>query len=179
MKTVIFFSNNRDITEDTIPYIMYGKYSHCGFIFIHDAGIEAFYTSPANVYRQFKDRSWNDDAFTFDFLLLSVDDEETRKLRSTCEACAKAKKPYNLLDVLLFHAPFRDPREISVFDAPTLNNTQAIITILRECLNRDNPLLQCLDGLHSRLTYMEVLYDRLTPHTLPVLWSNLSSFFNK
>ncbi len=75
-----------------------------------------------------------------DLLLLSVDEEEQRKLKSTCEACVAARKPFNLKDVMLMYVPFVSPEEISVFEAETLNNTQAVVLILRECLNPTNPL---------------------------------------
>ena len=105
--------------------------------------------------------------------MLSVDEEEARKFRATCEACAVTHKQFNLQDILLMLMPFRDPAEISIVDAKTLNNTQAIILILRECLNLDNPLRLGLEGLHSRMTFMNNLYDNLAPYALPVLWSNL------
>jgi len=105
--------------------------------------------------------------------LLSVDGEETHKLLSSCQACAQTKKAFNLHDLLLIHVPFREPKEIPLFEATTLHNTQAVILILRECLNPDNRLRQGLEGLHSRQTYTETMYERLRPYTLPVLWTVL------
>ena len=175
MKTVIFFGCELGKNEGSLHYLMYGKYTTGGILFVGDTKIEAFFTSQNDEYRSHvftREKNGNQEKAE-DFLLLSIDEEETRKMRATCEACVKAHKPFNLSDMLLIHIPFREPEEISVFAAQTLNSTQAVILILRECLNRDNPLLKGLEGLKSRQTFMDVLYDRLKPYTLPVSWTSL------
>ena len=90
----------------------------------------------------------------------------------TCEACVTVRKPYNLLDDILIHLPFT-ATELSVVDTPRLNNSQAIILILRECLNADNPLRRGLEGLNSRQTFMSVIHDILSLYALPVVWERL------
>ncbi len=48
-------------------------------------------------------KGWNNADVADDFLLLSLDDDEKRRLKVTCEACATIKKPLNLRDVLLMY----------------------------------------------------------------------------
>lgn len=180
MGVVIFFGREVDkVAFHPIPDMLYGKFSEGGFLFVSETQIELFFTLQGgefgkHVYpKDGKCEVWNTDKFALDFLLLSVDAEESRKIYSTCEACAKVHKPYNLRDMLLIHIPFRQPDELSVIDAPTLNNAQAIILILRECLNSDNSLRHGLEGLNSRQTLLSTLNDRLSPHALPVVWDSL------
>jgi hypothetical protein len=68
---------------------------------------------------------------------------------------------------------FVDPTELIIADALTLNNKKAVILLFCECLNADNPLRRSVEGLHSRQTLLETVYDRVAPHTLTVLWSTL------
>ena len=154
---------------------MYGKYEECGILFVGEMEIEGFYTLQGGEYQKrifTKEKGWGSHA-AVDFLLLSVDEEEQRKLKATCEACVAAHKPFNLYDVLMMFVPFVNPKEISVFEAETLNNTQAVVLILRECLSSNNPLRLALEGLHSRQTFAITLYERLSPHSLSVMWSSL------
>lgn len=182
MKVGLFFSRH----TNALTVLMYGTYSECGILFFDDTVIEAFYSIPDHVYSRrviSRDENWNkfwnNNGLEVDFLLLSVDAEEIRRLRATCEACVKVKKPFNMRDVLLIHVPFREPEEFSVTAAPSLNNTQAVILILRECLNQENSIQKCLEGLNSRQTYMDTLYNRLAPYTLSVFWCNLINFLKK
>ena len=176
MKVVLFFLREHVRTSDTFEYMMYGKYEEGGLIFVSDTAIEGFYTVPDAEYSRHvltHGRGWNSAKVADDFLLLSLDEEEKRRLKATCEACATVKKPFNMRDVLLMYVPFVDLKELSIAEAPTLNNTQAIILLFRECLNADNPLRKSVGVLHSRQTLLEAVYDRVAPHALPVLWSNL------
>ena len=181
MKVALFFLQRMVKTlDDTVQQLMYGRYTEGGFLFVGDSDIKGFFTIPDREYSMvaFSESfisKCREGGAAIEFLMLSIDEEETRKIRATCEAFAKTHKPFNMKDVLLIHVPFREPVEISIFDAQTLNNTQAVILILRECLNQDNPLRVGLDGLNSRKTFMSDLYDRLAPYTLPVFWSSLNS----
>jgi hypothetical protein len=85
------------------------------------------------------------------------------------------RKPFNLQDILLLHAPFREVADLPIDQAPTLNNAQAMVLILRECLRTDNRLRECVDGLHSRQVVLEDLFKGLHPLSVPVCWANLSS----
>lgn len=178
MKVVIFFVGN------TVNNPVWGRYIGGGLIFTGDSNcenrnsIDAFFSRSGEVFsrREFTDstiKKYSEEGLEVEFLQLYVDEEEARKIRATCEACAITRKPFNMRDVFLMLLPFRDPEEISLFEAETLNNTQAIILILRECLNKENPLRMGLEGLNSRNTFLDNLYDRFAPYALPVLWCNL------
>jgi hypothetical protein len=175
MKVVLFFMCEEGRRPETIRYMMYGRFSEVGFMFVEKGKeMAVFGTTVHNRYRRF---SLNMKAGAhFEFLLLPVNDEESTKLYATCDACSKAVKPFNLADLLQILVPFREPDEIPLFDTITLNNTQAVILILRECLEPGNVLRCGIDGLHSRLTFTETLFDRLRPYTLPVLYANLQCF---
>lgn len=110
---------------------------------------------------------------SFECLLLSLDEEETSKILGTCEACVQVKKPFNLSDILLLYVPFREVEDLPIDKAPTLNNAQAIILILRECLRLDNPLRQAIEGLNSRQTLLEDLFRQLQPFCVAITTANM------
>jgi hypothetical protein len=166
MKTVIYFSHEVNKTPVSLSYIMYGRYEEAGFIFIEEKELVIFDTKHGQEYQKYiynRNNELNIAKMSVVFLLLNIDNEETRKLRASCEACVLAHKPFNMKDVLLMQVPFRIPEEYSMYLAPTLNNTQAIILIMRESLNSDNPLLLAIKDLHSRQTILDVLYNCIKP----------------
>jgi hypothetical protein len=174
MKVGLFFLHNFDYPADSIQHAMYGRYEECGLLFVGEREIEVFMTEQGGEYHKVgftKKKWWN--PLNLDFLMLSVDEEEQLKLKNTCEACVAAHRPYNLKDVLLMQLPFFNPPESTIFEVEKINNTQAVILILRECLNPSNTLRLGLEGLHSRQTFASTLYERLSPHALPALLSGL------
>lgn len=175
MKVVLFFFNEDGRSPESMRCVMYGRYNIGGFMLVYDERVEMFCTRVGGVFTQQRVSKQGPTASgQMDFLLLSVDDEEKHRIEATCKACVTVQKPFNLRDLLLIHIPFREVEELSIDTTPTLNNTQAMILILRECLNPDNRLREGLEGLHSRQTFMEDLYSRLLPFTVPIAWSNLS-----
>jgi hypothetical protein len=181
MKVILFFWREETRTPESLRYMMFGRYGEGGFLFVMDNMMEGFWTRKGQTYRRYywvnrTDRMWG--SCEADLLLLSLDDEEKHRLWTTCDACAQANKPFNLVDILLIHVPFRDAPDRSVIDAPTLNNAQAIILILRECLRSDSALRNGIQGLNSRQTFMEDLYERIRPHALPILWVSLNNLVN-
>ena len=174
MKVVLGFLNDRDRTPETMRHVMYGKYSICTFIFVGETEIECYYSTPGGEFSRYViTNGYNQKDFEADFLLISLDEDEKLRLKATCDTCALVKKPFNYLDIAMMYVPFSTPTELSIAEAPTLNNSQAMVLFLRECLNRENPLRKALEGLHSRQTFMDILYERLSSHALPVLWSSL------
>lgn len=176
MKVALFFVQPAGRTRETVMYSLYGRFNFCGFMFIGESDVRSFYTLKGGVFKervlsQKSDRAWDDGEI--EILMLSVDTEETQKLLATCQACVQVAKPFNLRDLVLMYVPFREVEELPVDQAPTLNNTQAVIVTLRACLKPDHILCVALEGLHSRQTLMESLYDRLLPVTVPVTWSNV------
>ena len=176
MKVVLFFFNPECRTRETVAYGMYGRYNIGGFMFVRENRVESFYTSLGGTFAKHEiGRRGVDMPGNTDYLLLPVDDEEMRRILATCEACVTVRKPFNFKDVLLMYVPFREVEDLPIENAPTLNNTQAIILILRECLNTDNRLREGVEGLHSRQTFLEDLYIRLLPLAVQVSWSNISA----
>lgn len=176
MKVALFFLNPTGRTPETLICGMYGRYNIGGFVFVHDTRIEAFMTREGESFSRVEwgaQRPNGGMLGEMHFLLLCVDDGEKHRLLATCEACVKVRKPYNLKDVLLIHVPFREVEDLPIDRAPTLNNTQSLILILRECLNPDNRLREGIEGLHSRQTFLEELYNRLLPLAVSVTWANL------
>ena len=178
MKVVLFFWREESRTPESLRHMMGGRYGEGGILFVMDNMMEGFWTSKGHKYRRHYwvnkcDRMWG--GCEADLLLLSLDEDEQYRLWCTCDACAQANKPFNLVDILLIHVPFRDVLDRPVVDAPTLNNAQAIVLILREGLRTDNPLRNGLEGLNSRQTFVEDLYERVRPFALPILWSNLNN----
>jgi hypothetical protein len=100
---------------------------------------------------------------TYDFLRLGVTPEEGDLILRTCRGCVRARKRYNLRDLLLKNVPFREPEELALFDTHSLNDTQSVILILRECLPLDNPVAVQVRGLHSRLASASALFEVLSP----------------
>lgn len=104
----------------------------------------------------------------FDFLDLDVSRAEYYKLLDTCRACVRVKKSFNFRDICLYNIPFREPVEKSLYETQTLFDAQAVILILRECLDRDHRLLPVLNTLHSRTTLATLLHDTLSTIARPV-----------
>lgn len=177
MKVLLYFKNPPNRKPETPQFVMYGRYAFTGFLFAMEEEIITFGCSIQtpflkNVMKTKPCPLINEDE-SYDLLLLSLNDTEKQKILDTCNALAIVKKPFNLKDLLLIHVPFRDIKEFSVLDAPALNNAQAVITILRECLDPENVLRNALDGLHSRQTFVETIYDRVRPYSLLVLWPSI------
>ena len=176
MKVVICFPRPSDSALDTLRGVWYGKYISGYFVFVDESDIKMFISHVGlgivGYMKTQRPTSKQTDQLN-DFLLLAVDEEETRRLLASCEACVKSKKGFNLYDILAVHVPFREPEEISIYNASSIHDTQAVILILRECLNQENKLRHGLEGLHSRLTVAETLYERLRPYTLPVFWVDM------
>jgi hypothetical protein len=158
-------------------FILYGRFSVVGFAFVKDGKMHVFGTTQGNRFRRLSLRM--DLGAHFDFRVLPVTDEESDRLFETCDACTKAVKLFNLADLLLIHVPLREPAEIPLFETVTLNNAQAVILILRECLDPTSVLRGALDGLHSRLALAETVHDRVRPCTLPILYARLLELAEK
>lgn len=172
MKTLLYFECEPERTPESLRYVFFGRYSRTGFLFVRDGEIVLFGTCQgATFYRQVL--PLEEPASSYDFLLLPVATEEGEKLYETCDACARSNIPFNLVDLLLIHVPFREVEDLSLFNAPTLNNAQATILLLRECLLPGSRLRGVAEALHSRLTFVESIFDAIRPHATPVFWSGL------
>lgn len=175
MKVGLFFLQPDDRPVGGVMHSLYGRFNVGGFLFIDEKSITMFKTKSGDSYGKYH---WKDGAILsgrYECLLISADEGERHRLWTTCEACAIVKKPFNMRDLLLMHLPFREVEDLPIDRAPTLNNAQAIILILRECLNPDNRLREGIEGLHSRQTLLEDLYDRLQPFAVPVTSAQITA----
>jgi len=162
--------------ENTVRGALYGRFSQVGFAVVHDENATLYVTNTGCIYSEYdasKLTQMQRDTMTL--LRLSVTQDEAEKIHKTCEACAKARIPFNLSDLLLIYMPLRDARDVPLFEAETLNSAQAVILILRECLDPDHHLRGALEGLHSRQTFVETLYDRIRPYATPAVVGLLST----
>ncbi len=174
MKVMLYFQCDKDTSDTSLQHIMYGKYLRAGFVFVTDDNITTWFgPREGTLFCQANKNFELGTLLSLDILKLPVKDEDVEKLYKTCEACAQSKIPFNFMDLYLIHLPFREIEDIPLFKTKSLNNAQAIILILRECLESEHPLRVAVAGLHSRKTFMGTLYDSIHPFTLPVLSSSL------
>ena len=176
MKVVMFFLESSDMVLRAI----WGRYCGGGLIFVEGSTRDMFTTTPLSNFRkwEFSDstvKKWNDDSITIHFLQIHVDEEETQKMRATCDACVEVRKRFNMTDTLLKWIPFRDPSELSIVEVKQFTNEQAMILILRDGLKPDNPIQAGLSDLNSRTTFMYTLYDRLALYATPLFWCSLAN----
>lgn len=193
---MLYFCNDSKRSE--VRHMLYGRYSQTGFVVIqkqhqqqHQAQtkekqqahhrqndqftrgrndrIRMFGTSMGGVFREYQNTADVVPDHGVDLLEISgLQLDEKERILRTCEACCAAKIPFNLKDLLLMHVPMREVVDTPLWDARTLNNCQAVILILRECLaGTEHPLIKegVLGSLHSRQTLVETLYDRVQPYT--------------
>lgn len=186
LKTVLYFQHRswppRGTPNTDLRSLMFGRYGGAGFMFVFKTRTELYSTCSGCVFT--KQVLPHTSALThtptrdLDSLILSVTPDEARKIHGSCVACAACRKPFNLQDLLLIHTHhvllIDPPAEIPLFTAVTLNDAQAIILILKECLDpATNPLMDPsksrLPTLHSRRTYVETIYDAVRPFAAPVV----------
>ena len=174
MKTALAFI--KGLEDWGVHRGLYGKYDECGILFVGEREIELFMYCDSKYTKQTFSlkNGWSHVGKEVDFLLLSVDEEETRRLRGTCEACVRVQMPYNMSDLVLMLVPLREPKEVPFEEAKCLNHAQAVVVMLRGCLERGNPLVaKGLEGVNSRKVLLSVLYERLLPFTLIVKFQSL------
>lgn len=101
---------------------------------------------------------------TCDCFLLPTTDVECRRIYETCEACVKAKLSYSVYEMFMSAMPFRDPSDPGIFQVSGVRNTQAVVLILRECLDpATGTLLSLLANVNSRTIMPSDLYALMRP----------------
>jgi hypothetical protein len=103
-----------------------------------------------------------------DFLRIDVDAAEYDKLWRTCEALVLCKIPYNTTDVILSIVPLRSPVDRPLDKCKSLFCSQAMVLILRSCLEKDHAVAGALNGVNSRVVSPTALFDLLLPHAKQV-----------
>ena len=109
-----------------------------------------------------RDFCYGDDSH--DFLSLPVTAEELYRIRTACEACVKSKVPYNTRDMFFSQIPLRNPTERDIYHCKSLFCSQAMVLVLRSCLDPDHELQGPLAMVNSRTTTPSHLYDLLRPY---------------
>jgi hypothetical protein len=98
-------------------------------------------------------------------LKLRVSQAECQKIHGVCEACSQAKLKYHLSDLMLSFVPFRNPPDLSIDKVKSVRNVQAVVLILRECLDAsENTLGTELTAINSRTINPTGLYQIIQPH---------------
>jgi hypothetical protein len=103
-----------------------------------------------------------------DFLRVEVDADEYDRLWRTCEACVLCKIPYNTKDMILSVVPMRNPTERPLDKCRSLFCSQAMVLILRSCLDEAHRVLGTLHDVNSRVVSPTALYEHLLPHSTKV-----------
>ena len=173
MALYIAFEKEADSVIKKLVKTFAGPYVHTDLIvsqLVHPVNISTAYSSfmGEGFGRVFQNDFWFS-CNTHDFLFIDVTPEELKRISDTCEACVASKKPYNTKDMMLCLLPIRIPREKNIFEAESLFCSQAIILILRSCLNQEHPLQTIIHSIHSRKTTPSQLYTELKSTCVPVI----------
>lgn len=192
--TALFFKCPASRSPATLKYIFYGRFAGAGFTFRFHDRMESYNTWQGGVFAVKKVSlsslpGADAESSEYHFLRLNVTPDEARKIHSSCAACAACKKPFNLQDLLLIHThhilQLEPPPEIPLFAAATLNNAQAIILILKECLDpATSPLVRPASNsgflnLHSRRTFVESIYNTVLPYAQVITWEMVVNALNQ
>lgn len=115
------------------------------------------------------ERSFRFSDTTHDFLQINASPKEIFLIKQTCDAHVEVKTPYNLKDMVLSILPGRNPTEIPISDAKTLFCSQAMVLILRSCLEKEHPVVKALEHTNSRTVSPTQLFQILKPVCQPAL----------
>ena len=170
MAVHIAFEKSTDSMLKKLVKILAGPYVHTEIIItqasptaVHTA-YSAYLSNPFS--RTFSKDFWFEDS-CHDFLQIPVSADELQRICKTCEACVETKVPYNARDMVLSQIPLRNPKEHDLFHTPTLFCSQAVILILRSCLDCEHTLHECLGSVNSRTITPSQLYELLRQHCPP------------
>jgi len=171
----IAFEKSSDTMLKALVKVLAGPYVHVEMIithveFNHNTGspatllhtaYSAFMDEPFARIEQ-RDFTYSDDCH--DFLSLSVSPDELYRIRKACEACVQSKIPYNTTDMVLSQLPLRNPTERDLYHCKTLFCSQAMVLMLRSCLDPDHELQGPLAAVNSRTVSPSRLYEVLKPY---------------
>ena len=144
-------------TSPDPPYISRTAYS----AYMH----ENFSSTPEHQF-QYSDN-------THDFLQVYASADEVERIKKTCDSRVQVKTPYNLKDMVLSIIPLRNPMEKDIFQVKTLYCSQAVVLILRSCLDPTHPVLNTLKPFNSRTINPEQLFAALKPVCQPAQAENV------
>lgn len=101
-----------------------------------------------------------------DFLSLAVSAEELHRISTACDACVKSKIPYNTSDMVFSQVPLRNPTERDLYHSKSLFCSQAMVLVLRSCLEPGHRLQAPLALVNSRTVTPSHLYEILRPYCI-------------
>jgi hypothetical protein len=104
---------------------------------------------------------------THDFLQIYASNDEIDLIKNTCDTRVRVPTPYNYKDMILSIVPLRNPVEKDIFNAKTLFCSQAVVLILRSCLDPTHPVVHSLKNFNSRTINPEQLFAALKPVCQP------------
>ena len=169
----VAFEKSTDTLIKKLVKLMSGPYVHTEFIVTEkvfdNEGNHSMthigYTTymRENFSRVFQKDFWYGDEY-HDFLSLPVTPEELFRISMACEACVESKIPYNTSDMVLCTMPLRNPTERDLYSSKSLFCSQAIVLLLRSCLDKDNKLQEPLAFVNSRTVTPTRLYEILKSH---------------
>lgn len=170
MAVHIAFEKSADTLLKKLVKILAGPYVHTELIVTQSEPTTihtAYSTYMSDTFsRTFQRDFWFADQY-HDFLHIPVSKEELQRICKTCEACVETKIPYNTRDMVLSQVPLRNPTEHDLFHSPTLFCSQAVVLILRSCLDEMHSLQPHLSTVNSRTITPSQLYELLKPQCAP------------
>ena len=166
----IAFEKSADSMLKKLVKILAGPYVHTEIIITQSqpTPVHTAYSAylSHSFSRTFQKDFWFEDN-CHDFLQIPVSTDELQRICETCEACVETKVPYNTHDMVLSQVPLRNPTEHDLFHSPTLFCSQAVILILRSCLDDVHSLQPFLSTVNSRTITPSQLYDLLRQQCPP------------
>ena len=170
MSLHIAFEKSADTLLKKLVKVICGPYVHTELILTQISTqvvpeVHTGYTAFMNesFTRIFQKDFWYDDE-CHDFLHVPMSEEELLKVGKTCEACVNSKVPYNSVDMVLSQLPLRNPTERDIYDSKALFCSQAVVLVLRSCLDASHPLQSPLSTVNSRVISPSSLYNLLKPY---------------
>jgi len=170
MAVHIAFEKSADSMLKKLVKILAGPYVHTEIIITQSQPTKvhtAYSAYMAHTFaRTFQKDFWFEDQY-HDFLHIPVSADELQRICKTCEACVETKIPYNTRDMVLSQVPLRNPTEHDLFHCSTLFCSQAVILILRSCLDETHSLQPYLSTVNSRTITPSQLYELLRQECPP------------
>ena len=166
MSVCLAFEKRSDGLIKKVVKVLSGPHVHTEMIVSqkHPKQIHTAYSAYMNsVFSRTFQREFQFDDTSYDFLRIDVTPDELMRISKTCEACADTNIPYNTTDMIYSVLPLRNPMEKDLFNAKTLFCSQAMVLILRECLEPVHHLQLPLREVNSRTVSPSQLFEKLSP----------------
>jgi len=159
----IAFEKSTDTFIKQLVKVLAGPYVHTEIIITSPKTTTAYSAYMAHNFSKTprEEFCFGDDSH--DFLHIPVSSEELDRIAKSCEACVKSHVPYNTTDMVFSQLPLRNPSEKDLFNSPTLFCSQAVVLVLRACLDADHDLHPQLTAVNSRTVSPSQLYNALSP----------------